>query len=249
MRLVHLRLGKIPFSQASKLQATLSGQILAHKASQSAEKAPDATILTFEPSGPVYTLGLRQANSLSSEEMRILSADGAAKVHYTPRGGLTTFHGPGQMVASSILDLLRFPPVSGLRKYMHALERAGIATLDRFGIQGITTENPGVWVDEQKKIAAIGVNVRRYVTTHGVAINVETDLAWFERIVACGLEGKETTSLRREGVTKTSVSEIADVFVEQFATAIWDDTSDPIDVCTVNERSIRDVFNFPKNRT
>jgi lipoyl(octanoyl) transferase 2 len=77
------------------------------------------------------------------------------------------------------------------------------------------TENPGVWVDEMKKICALGVHLRRNVTSHGVGLNVGTELGWFGRIVACGLEGKGTTSLANEGVMPVpTVDEVAAVFVK-----------------------------------
>lgn len=79
------------------------------------------------------------------------------------------------------------------------------------------TEHTGVWTTPERKIAAIGVHLRRFVSSHGVGLNVSTDLWWFGRIVACGLEDKESTSFEREGVRGKSVSEVGKVFVEEFA--------------------------------
>lgn len=122
------------------------------------------------------------------------------------------------MVAYPVIDLKRH----GIspREYVCLLEKAVIATCARWGIKGITTENPGVWVSEESKIAALGVHLRRNVSSHGVAINVNTDLWWFERIVACGLEGKKTTSFEKEGVANVSVGDVAAAFVEEFGKSL-----------------------------
>jgi lipoyl(octanoyl) transferase len=112
------------------------------------------------------------------------------------RGGDITFHGPGQIVAYPIVEL-RDP--LDLRRYVRTLEAAIIATAARFDvaahrIDGLT----GVWVGDQRKLAAIGVRVRRGVTTHGLALNVNTELHWFAEMVPCGIPDKEVTSLARE---------------------------------------------------
>lgn len=83
---------------------------------------------------------------------------------------------------------------------MCLLEKSVIATAARYGVEAFTTENTGVWTSEEDKLAAVGVHMRRNVTSHGVGLNVSTDLGWFGRIVACGLEGKRATSLEKEGV-------------------------------------------------
>jgi len=85
-----------------------------------------------------------------------------------------------------------------VRCYVQLLEECTIRTLSQVGIKGIRTENPGVWVDAETKIAALGVHLRRNVTSYGVGLNVETDLRWFDRITACGLEGKRVTSVREQ---------------------------------------------------
>lgn len=95
-----------------------------------------------------------------------------------------------------------------------------IRVLGRYGIRAFSTVHPGVWTSETRKIAAVGVHLRRNVASHGVAVNVHTDLCWFDRIVACGLEGMETTSLVREGVEGATVEEVAGAFVQEFAVLI-----------------------------
>lgn len=87
-----------------------------------------------------------------------------------------------------------------------------------FGVETCTTEHPGVWVDDMHKICAVGVHLRRNVTSHGVGLNVDTDMGWFERIVGCGLEGKRTTSLLLQGVNVAGgVEEVGAGFVRMFA--------------------------------
>jgi lipoate-protein ligase B len=89
-----------------------------------------------------------------------------------------------------------------------------------YGITATTTANPGVWITPDDKICALGVHLRRNVASHGVGLNVHTDLSWFGRIVACGLEGKRTTSFEREGVVGVGVQEVAGVFARLLAEAL-----------------------------
>jgi lipoyl(octanoyl) transferase len=97
------------------------------------------------------------------------------------------------------------------------LEKSLIATCAHYGIRAMTTENTGVWTSEDDKIAAIGVHMRRNITSHGIGLNVNTDLWWFNRIVACGLEGKRATSFRKQGVDGESVEDVGTTFVEEVA--------------------------------
>jgi lipoate-protein ligase B len=121
------------------------------------------------------------------------------------------------------------------RCYVHLLEETTIRTLKRYGVEGRRTENPGVWVDEDVKIAAVGVHARRNVVSYGVGLNVGTDLRWFERVVACGLVGKETTSIeawrKREGRGEgrgegkgegvVDLGDVASVWGREFARGLW----------------------------
>lgn len=144
---------------------------------------------------PVYTLGRGgdAANLLATPER--LAAIGAELVRID-RGGDITFHGPGQLVAYPIVEL-RDP--LDLRRYVRALETAVIAAAFEFGVRADRREGlPGVWVDDRRKLAAVGVRVRRGVTTHGLALNVATDLRWFDEMVPCGIPGCEVTSLEHE---------------------------------------------------
>jgi lipoyl(octanoyl) transferase len=180
------------------------------------------TIITAEFQ-PVYTCGRREVGNVSAEQIAHLTANtphGCAEFHEALRGGQTTFHGPGQLVAYPIIDLKQHN--LGARDYVCVLEKSVIQLLrERYGIDSKTTENPGVWVDDMRKICALGVHLRRNVTSHGIGLSVATELAWFDRIVACGLEGKRTTSLEDLGVTGLDVEtvgrEYADIMAKRLS--------------------------------
>ncbi|KAK2757967.1 hypothetical protein FQN54_004373 [Arachnomyces sp. PD_36] len=255
MRLSHLHLpGLTPFSHASAIQQSLVSRLLAHKrltsspqpSSNSPPPPPNPTILTFTPH-PVYTTGRRDLPpsntdtttttselSLPSplEPIRHLltSHPPAAEYHPTLRGGQTTYHGPGQLVAYTILDLRRL----GLtpRTHIRLLENSVLDVLAGYGVEGGLNDDPGVWVggpqtqaggdgdgdgDAKKKIAAVGVHLRRNISSYGVGFNVtEEPMGFFRLIVPCGLEGKEATSLEGVGVKGVEVGEVAGRFVDAF---------------------------------
>jgi lipoate-protein ligase B len=152
---------------------------------------------------------------VSEEQQKYLRADGKADFVEAMRGGQTTFHGPGQLVAYPIVDL-RTHKLSP-RCYVAMLEKSLIATCARYGVKAMTTENTGVWTSDDDKIAAIGVHMRRNITSHGIGLNVNTDLWWFDRIVACGLEGKRATSFLKQGVEGENVEGVGKNFVEEVA--------------------------------
>ncbi|KAJ3067919.1 hypothetical protein HDU98_008892 [Podochytrium sp. JEL0797] len=130
----------------------------------------------------------------------------------TARGGQTTFHGPGQLVGYPILDLRtihQLNPSTGVKEQRHApgttvrgfvdgLEEAVIRACGEFGITAKRTENTGVWASEDRKVAALGVQVSRYITSHGFALNCNVDLSCFDAIIPCGLVDKQATSLSHE---------------------------------------------------
>lgn len=148
---------------------------------------------------------------MSIEQQKYLQHGGQAEFVEALRGGQTTFHGPGQLVAYPIIDLRTHKLTP--RDYVCLLEKSLIATCARYNIKAMTTEHTGVWTTVDDKIAAIGVHMRRHITSHGVGLNVNTDLWWFERIVACGLEGKRTTSFEREGMEGIEVKDVGKTFV------------------------------------
>jgi len=133
----------------------------------------------------------------------------------TDRGGDITFHGPGQLVAYPIVEL-RDP--LDLRRYVRTLEEAIIGTAAAFGVEAARVEGlPGVWVDGVRKLAAVGVRVKRGVTTHGLALNVSTDLAWFDEMIPCGIPGCAVTSLERELGQDVSLRTVAGRLASELA--------------------------------
>ena len=159
----------------------------------------------------VITLGRNghMENLLASDE--IMSRAGIS-FYPTDRGGDVTYHGPGQLVGYPILDLRDWKRDVGA--YVRAVEQSLIDTLAEFGIEaGRIPKLTGVWVGD-RKIAAIGVHLSRWVTSHGFALNVNTDLSYFQYIVPCGLT-KPVTSMARLGVRAT-LAEISQVFAAHF---------------------------------
>ncbi|KAI0120711.1 hypothetical protein BJ170DRAFT_688537 [Xylariales sp. AK1849] len=239
------------YALAVQLQSRLQARLHEYKASlgtSSPKPAPPPTLISFTPA-PTYTLGRRQTSPLSADEEHRLRAplevrfkdpdsqESTSSVFHpevtnAPRGGLTTYHGPGQVVFWPVVDL--HSPLHRrltVRDYSCLLEKTTIAALARITrhrsdeenpkIEGFTTSNPGVWVrhhnstalrngdstgagGDERKIAALGVHLRRHVTGLGVAVNCSMPVAGPEstnpwaRIVACGLGDKRVTSVANE---------------------------------------------------
>lgn len=180
------RLGTVAYEPTWKLQDEL--------AQQRRERCIGDRLLLVEHF-PVYTVGRGgdESNLLAPPE-RLQSL--GARLIRVDRGGDITFHGPGQLVAYPIVEL--HDPLD-LRRYVRTLESAIIEVAAAFGVEAGRVDGlTGVWVQEQRKLAALGVRVRRGVTTHGLALNVNTDLRWFDEMIPCGIAGKGTTSLARE---------------------------------------------------
>ena len=168
-----------------------------------------ADILLFVEHPHVYTLG-RGGN-----EANVLTA-GQIPVHRTSRGGDVTYHGPGQLVVYPVIDL-RSKLRKDVHRYVRNLEQSTIQMLADFGIAG--TRRPphtGIWLDD-RKIAAIGIAVRHCITYHGLALNVNTDLDYFKRIIPCGLAWAEVTSMQKELGVEQSLGEVRQRFVDHFA--------------------------------
>ena len=157
--------------------------------------------LLFVEHPPVYTLGKSgdPANILISEEERK-----AKGIEYYPtnRGGDITFHGPDQLVGYPILDLEQFE--TDIAKYLRKLEEVIILTIADYGLKGARSSGEtGVWLDpevkgRERKICAMGVRCSRWITMHGFALNVNTDLNYFNHIVPCGIQNKQVTSIEHE---------------------------------------------------
>ena len=176
----------------------------------------DAGTVLLVEHPPVYTLGKsgHAENLLIAREA--LEAMGAQFFHID-RGGDITFHGPGQLVCYPILDLEQLG--IGLRAYIEALEEAVIRTVAEYGIAaGRIAGASGVWIDPEKarprKICAIGVRSSRYITMHGFALNVSTDLQWFTRINPCGFTDRGVTSIAAETGREIGMSEVKSLVVK-----------------------------------
>ncbi|HET7218153.1 MAG TPA: lipoyl(octanoyl) transferase LipB [Vicinamibacterales bacterium] len=204
------RLGLVPYDEALDLQTQLVEE-------RKAQRIPDQLLLLQHP--PVITLGVKargdRAHVLADDAA--LAQEGVALVE-TGRGGDVTYHGPGQLVGYPILDLN--PDRRDVHRYVRDLEDVMIRIAGAFGISaGRVPGLTGAWVGDEK-IAAIGVRIARWVTSHGFAFNVATDLRHFGWIVPCGIADRGVTSLERllgrtvemEDVENAAVAAFAGVF-------------------------------------
>lgn len=168
----------------------------------------------------VYTLGKSgHINNLLVNDQRLKELN--VSFYKTNRGGDITYHGPGQLVGYPILDLELF--FTDLGKYMRTLEQAIIQTLAHYNIKGERLQgSTGVWIDadmpaKARKICAMGVRCSRWITMHGFALNINTDLKYFNYIVPCGIVDKGVTSLANELGTQVNQQEVKDILKDEFA--------------------------------
>lgn len=181
--------GLVPYDEALREQRELARARIAGEAVQ------DVLLLVEHP--PVITIGRSRGTRHLTATPAQLAARGV-EVAEVERGGDVTFHGPGQLVGYPIIDLKRPPHHQDLHWYLRQIEQALIEALGAFGIAaGRRAGLTGVWV-ESRKIASIGVHARDWVTWHGFALNVTTDLSYFDLIVPCGIADVEMTSIARE---------------------------------------------------
>jgi lipoyl(octanoyl) transferase len=203
-------LGRIGYREALALQESRSRAL---KDAQLAGTRADETLLLLEHP-PVITLGRNAAEGDVLAGGERLAALGVT-VEKTNRGGQVTYHGPGQLVGYPILDLN--PDRRDVGRYLRDLEEALIRTLAGYGIEaGRSAGSTGVWVGDAK-IAAIGVHLSRWVTTHGFALNVTTDLDAFSLIVPCGIRTRGVTSMQRLLGHPVDLEDVARRFVPEFA--------------------------------
>ena len=194
------RPGRVAYDRAVRWQEALVDRRLR-------PGATDCLLLLEHP--PVYTLGRGADPRFVGGE-----ADGVIPIVRTSRGGQVTYHGPGQLVGYPILDLRVHR--QDVRWYVHELEQTIIDTLEKFSIEGGRRAGfPGVWIDGRRKIASIGVAIRRWVTWHGFALNVSADLDGFAGIVPCGIDGVQMTPVAREG-GPARVDAVAEVVLGAF---------------------------------
>jgi lipoyl(octanoyl) transferase len=195
-----VRLGTIDYMEAWDLQKRLADEVKA---------GHDGWLLVLEHPHS-YTFGRAgNADNLRLTPQQLEERD--AKVYWVDRGGDITYHGPGQLVGYPIVDLHRWN--EGPRWFVHALEDALIEAIGTFGIKAEVSEGrPGVWVGNEK-LAAIGLHISQGVTTHGFALNVDTDLSYFDHIVSCGLHDAGVNSISGLSGRPVGVSEAADAVI------------------------------------
>ena len=200
-------LGRIPYAQAVALQA---------EAREGIRRREERERLFLLEHPHVYTLGRNASISdllvdpgwLAAHEVEVAECD---------RGGQMTYHGPGQLVGYPILNLS--PDRRDIRRYVRDLQETLIRTLAVFGLAAEPREGQafiGVWVGEEK-IASIGIHLSRWITTHGFALNVTTDLAMFGGIIPCGLHSVRMTSIERLTGERPAVPEVARIYAGVFA--------------------------------
>jgi len=208
--LLTVPLGRVPYGEALELQRSIARDRISGAISQ------DVLLLLEHP--PVVTLGR------SSKEKHLIASPEFLQSHgvelfEVERGGDVTFHGPGQLVGYPIVDLKRHR--QDLHWYLRRIEEALINTLADYDIPGErNTSYTGVWT-RGKKIASIGVHARDWVTWHGFALNVTTDLSFFDLIVPCGISGVVMTSIARElGAEEVSAQDVRERVAAKFADAL-----------------------------
>lgn len=163
----------------------------------------------------VYTLGRNASEGDVVLPGRVMAERGI-ELAETNRGGQVTYHGPGQLVGYPVINL--DPDRRDVRRYVHDLQETLIRTLADFGVTARRREGQayvGVWVGEEK-IASLGIHLKRWITTHGFALNVSTDLSYFDGIVACGLPETRLTSIERLTGRRPALSEVAAVYARHF---------------------------------
>lgn len=217
-------LGLIDYQQAWDYQTSLFDEIVAIKVGNrnllDDEQQATPNHLLFCQHPHVYTLGKSgKLEHLLLNENQLKEKN--ATFYKINRGGDITYHGPGQLVGYPILDLDNF--FTDIHKYMRFLEEAIILTLAEFGIEAGRIEGlTGVWIDfiEQKnprKICAMGVKSSRWVTMHGFALNVNTDLDYFKNIVPCGIDDKAVTSIELELGRKVLIENVSEILKKHLA--------------------------------
>ena len=197
--------GRLDYLHAWRLQQRLAE-------ARRFERVPDLVLLTEHP--PTYTIGRRGSRDNLLIDNQTLSEVGAV-CYEVDRGGDITFHGPGQLVVYSIIDLGLTQ--RSVRRYVENLETVVIRTLAHYGLDAtIDPAYPGVWLGRDK-IAAIGISIHHGVSYHGFALNVDPDLRYFDYMIPCGIPDRGATSLAREVGRHVEMQEVSDLVVKHFA--------------------------------
>ncbi len=222
-----INLGSIDYQEAWDYQEKLFKEVidikLKNRDKPEDQQTPTPNYLLFCEHPHVYTLGKSgSAQNLLLDEKGL--EEKQAAYYKINRGGDITYHGPGQLVCYPILDLDNF--FEDIHKYLRLLEEAIIKTLDHFGVNGGRIEKlTGVWIDFEnedtdsprnpRKICAMGVRSSRWVTMHGLALNVNTNLEYFGNIIPCGIDDKAVTSMEKELDRTLNLKDVQDVLQEQ----------------------------------
>ena len=190
-------LQRLNYKDTLKIQQDLREKIALNKSDDS---------LIIVEHDHVYTLGKNaNPNNILNDNCSVIQTD---------RGGDVTYHGPGQLVVYPILNLKK--KNIGVKNYVKKIEQVIQLTLNDFKIDSnIPLNETGVWVNN-KKIASIGIHVSKGITMHGLAINVSTDLSYFDHIISCGIEGVKMTSIDKELGKKIAMNDIKKQFVSNF---------------------------------
>ncbi len=217
-------LGLIDYQKAWDYQTDLFSKILAIKSENrnlpDNEQRTTNNYLIFCEHPHVFTIG----KSGDEKNLVIPAADLSsigASYHQINRGGDITYHGPGQIVVYPVIDLENF--FTDIHQYMRTLEESVIQTLKEFGVEsGRIKGLTGVWLDwndekKARKICALGVKTSRWVTMHGLALNVNTDLSYFNHIVPCGIQDKAVTSLKKELSSDQKMESVKEILKEKIA--------------------------------
>lgn len=197
-----MRLGLTPYLEARDIQI---------KAREKVRRGfSDGVLITLQHP-PVYTVG--RSGGFENILISIGELEKKAEIYQTERGGNITFHGPGQIVAYPIFDLNRWE--KDVHLYVDRLEEVIIELLADYGIKaGRKDKYTGVWVEDEK-ICAIGVSIRQWITWHGIAFNVSTDLNYFKFINPCGITEFGVTSLEKLGI-KADIDEVLNKMIDKF---------------------------------
>ena len=213
-------LGKFNYADCFEYQKKIQNEIIQIKLDNRNKRIKKITpnYLLFVEHDHVYTLG----NSGNSENLlfneNILKQKGI-EFYKTNRGGDITYHGPGQLVCYPIIDMENF--YTDIHRYLRDLEVTIINTLNVLGITASGNSNEtGVWIDvgklNERKICAMGIKVSRWVTMHGLALNVNTNLSFFEGIIPCGISNKGVTSISNELKKEVKMDLVQKIFIEKF---------------------------------
>ena len=219
-KIIVRNLGSVDFEESFKIQKQIQNEIIDIKLNNRKNNLNLSTpnYLLFMEHNHVYTLGNSgdDKNLLFNEKE--LDKKGI-KFIKTNRGGDITYHGPGQLVCYPIFDLENF--YTDIHRYLRDLEEIIVGTLDHFGIVAFGNPNEtGVWLDigskNERKICAMGIKVSRWVTMHGLALNVNTDLSYFEGIIPCGINNKGVTSINNELSQKVDLKKVREIMIKNF---------------------------------